>query len=192
MEPGESVKKIEDFNSSDRLDLTLLENSIYFLTGEINEDNVLGCIKWIIFENIDVREKKKLTLYINSTGGDLYQAFALIDVMKKSHHPIAVIGLGSVMSSALLIFSAGTQGQRYASRNCSFMSHQYHDTVIGKYHEHKSSMKEGDRCINRMIEILEEATGLTRAKIRSKLLSASDTYFDADQIVELGIADHIL
>ena len=192
MDSGESVKKIDDFNSGDRLDLRLLENSIHFLTGDIDETNILNCIKWITYENLDTRESKKLTLYINSEGGNLYQSFALIDVMNKSRHPITVIGLGVVMSSAFLIFAAGTKGERYAAKNCSFMIHQFHDTLVGKYHEHRSAMKESETCIDRMSEILEQATGLTRSKIRSKFLSPSDVYFNAEEMIELGIADHIL
>ena len=34
------VKKIDDFNAEDRIDIKLLENSIFFLTGEIEEENI--------------------------------------------------------------------------------------------------------------------------------------------------------
>jgi hypothetical protein len=43
-----------------------------------------------------------------------------------------------------------------------------------------------------MVEILRAATGLTSAKIKSKLLPASDVYLTIDELMELGIADHIL
>ena len=33
-----SAKKIEEFNAEDRIDIKLLENSVFFLTGEIAEE----------------------------------------------------------------------------------------------------------------------------------------------------------
>jgi len=91
------------------------------LYGEISEDNISECIKWIVYENLDTSKQKILTLYINSTGGNLYDAFALIDVMRSSTHQIRTIGIGAVMSAAFLIFAAGHQGERYAARNTSYI-----------------------------------------------------------------------
>ena len=79
-----SAKKIEEFNAEDRIDIKLLENSVFFLTGEIAEENIANCIKWLTYENLDTKAEKVLTLYVNSTGGDLYQALALIDMMTTS------------------------------------------------------------------------------------------------------------
>lgn len=104
------MKKIEDFNAEDRIDIELLGNNIHFLVGEINEDTVKSAIKWIVYENLESKEKT-LTLYVNSTGGDLYQAFALIDVMRSSNHTIRTVGIGAVMSAAFLIFASGDQGE---------------------------------------------------------------------------------
>jgi len=186
------VKKIEDFNAEDRIDLRLLEKGTFYLNGEINEDSVGDCIKWLIYENLDSSKDKLLTLYINSTGGDLYQAFGLIDVMKASPHTIRVIGLGAVMSAAFLIFASGSKGHRYAAKNTSFMCHQFSETTEGKYHDIKASMKENEMCNERMIAILKEATGLAPSKIKSKLLPASDVYLTAEEVLQYNIADNIL
>jgi len=185
------VKRLEDFTATDRIDVKLLENHTHFLTGEIDEDNVGECIKWITYENLDAKEKV-LTLYINSMGGDLYQAFALIDVIQSSNHAIRVIGIGSVMSAAFMIFASGTKGERYAAKNTSFMCHQFSSGVEAKYHDIKAEMKENESLNNKMVAILKEATGLAPSKIKSKLLPASDVYLTSEEVVELGIADFIL
>ena len=62
----------------------LLDNSIHFLTGEINEENINRAMQWIVYENLDQNEDRMLTLYVNSIGGNLTDAFALIDLMKQS------------------------------------------------------------------------------------------------------------
>jgi ATP-dependent protease ClpP protease subunit len=94
-------KKFDDFNADDRIAVKLLENSIFYLYGEIDEENIANCVKWILYENQDPKEKI-LTLYINSMGGDLYGAFALIDMIKNSQHPVRTIAIGSAMSAAFL------------------------------------------------------------------------------------------
>ena len=151
------VKKLEDFNAEDRIDLKLLENNTYFINGEIDEDSIGPAVKWLIYENLDVSKEKTLTLYINSTGGDLYQAFGLIDVMRASPHVVRCIGIGSVMSAAFLIFASGDKGQRYASKNTSFMCHQFTESMDSKYHDLKATMKENDLCNDRMVSILKDA-----------------------------------
>ena len=184
-------KKFDDFNAEDRVAIRLLENHTYYLSGEIDEDTINDCVKWIIYENLERREDKNLTLYINSTGGDLYQAFGLIDVMKHSHFPITTIGIGSAMSAAFLIFAAGANGRRYAAKNCSFMCHQYSDNLSGKHHDLKATMKDGELMNEKMVQLLRESTGLAPSVIKKKLLPASDVYLTADEVVELGIADHL-
>ena len=186
------TRKIDEFNAKDRIDVKLLDNHIHFLVGEITEETVNECLRWIVYENLDTRTNKTLTLYINSSGGDLYQAFALIDLMRTSEHKIRTIATGSVMSAAFLIFASGTKGQRYITQNTSAMCHQFTETTEGKYHDIKATMKENEMCNQRMVDILKDATGLATSKIKTKLLPASDVYLSATEMVDLGVADHIL
>ncbi len=188
---GSAVKKLEDFSAEERINVKLLENHTHFLVGEIEEENIHNCIKWITYENLDAKEKT-LTLYINSTGGDLYQAFALIDVMQSSSHPIRVIGIGAVMSAAFLIFASGTRGERFAAQNTSFMCHQFTSGTDAKYHDLKAEIKEHESLNLKMVNILKEATGLAPSKVKSKLLPASDVYLTSEEMVELGVADYVL
>jgi ATP-dependent Clp protease, protease subunit len=185
------VKKIEDFNAEDRIDIELLGNSIHFLVGEINEDTIKSAIKWIVYENLESKEKT-LTLYVNSTGGDLYQAFALIDVMRSSNHTIRTVGIGAVMSAAFLIFASGDQGERYAARNTSFMCHQFSESMDNKYHDLKATMRENDLCNEKMVQILKDATGLAPSVVKKKLLPASDVYLSSQEVIDLNVADHLL
>jgi ATP-dependent Clp protease protease subunit len=188
----QKVKKSEYFNAEDQIDLKLLESSTFFLNGEINEESVGECVRWFLYENLDVAKEKTLTLYINSTGGDLYQAFALIDVMQASPHKVRCVGIGAVMSAAFLIFASGTHGERYAAKNTSFMCHQFSESMDNKYHDLKATMRENDSCNERMVSVLKAATGLAPSVIKKRLLPASDVYLTAEETVEIGVADHLL
>ena len=188
---GKPVKKIDDFNAQDRINNKLLDSGVHFLLGEIEDTNISEAIKWIVYENLDKKQEKILTLYINSSGGDLYQAFALIDVMRVSTHKIRTIGVGNIMSAAFLIFASGADGERYIAPNTGIMCHQFTDGVDAKYHDIKAQMKESDYCNTRMVNILKAATGLDTRSVKTKLLPASDVYLTADELLELGVADHI-
>jgi ATP-dependent Clp protease, protease subunit len=185
------MKKIDEFNAEDRIDLRLLENSTFYLNGDIDEDSIGAAIKWILYENLQ-GEGRTLTLYINSTGGDLYQALALIDVMRNSPHIIRTVGVGAVMSAAFLIFACGDKKHRYASSNTSFMCHQFSSSSDAKYHDLKAEMKETELLNEKMINILVETTGLIKSRVKAKLLPASDVYLTAEEVVDLGVADSII
>lgn len=187
------MKKIDEFNAQDRIDVKLLESSVHFLVGDIEEENVNECIKWLVFENLNPKSDKTLTLYINSQGGDLYQAFGLIDLMKNSQVPIRTIGYGSVMSAAFLILASGTKGERYIAPNTGIMCHQFSSSEdVGKYHDIKATRKETDRLNKAMYEVLKSATELDGRVIKNKLLPAHDVYMTAEEMIEVNAADHLL
>ena len=180
-------------DAEDIINLGLLKEHTHMITGDINDETVDKAIRWLLYENMDTSNADKmLTLYINSTGGSLTDAFALIDIMRRSKFVVQTIAIGNVMSSAFLLFSAGDKGHRYVSKNTSGMCHQFSDSMDSKYHDIKSAMKESESLNERMIRVLVETTGLPRAKVRTKLLGPSDIYLSAEEMVELGVADHIL
>ena len=189
------TKKFDDsvIDAEDIIGLGLLKNHTHVITGDINDETVDKAIRWLLYENATGDGSgKTLTLYINSTGGSLTDAFALIDIMRNSKFVVRTIAIGNVMSSAFLIFSAGDKGHRYVAKNTSGMCHQFTDSMDSKYHDIKSAMKESESLNERMIRLLVDTTGLPRAKVRTKLLGPSDVYLSAEEMVEFGVADHIL
>lgn len=187
-----SKNNLDEFNAYDRMGIKFLENSTHFLIGEISEENINECIKWIVYENLN-SNNKILTLYINSQGGDLYEALGLIDVMTASRLPIRTIGYGSIMSAAFLIFVNGSSGDRYLAQNAGIMCHQFSSTEdVGKYHDIKATRKETDRLNKAMYQCLKDATGLDGRVVKNKLLPAHDVYLTAEEMIELGAADYIL
>lgn len=185
-----AVKKDNDIlNVEDKINIGLFERGFHFLIGEITETNVTETIKWIVYENLQNTENRQLTLYINSVGGSLQDAFALIDAMKASSVPISTIGIGSICSAAFLVFASGQKGSRIISKNTTIMCHQFSDEIVGKHHDIKAQYKEVENANKRMINILQEATGLDAKVVRSKFLSPTDVWFTPEELVQLNVAD---
>jgi ATP-dependent Clp protease, protease subunit len=182
----------EPDNSEKEPSRLLQEAGMYVFMGEITDDAIRPIIEWILVENHVVRKKKKeLLLMICSEGGAMESAFALIDVMRASSIPIKTVGLGSVASSALLIFLAGTPGRRMLTPNTSILSHQYSWGSDGKHHELFAMTKEFGLAQQRMLDHYQVTTGLSPEVIKQKLLPASDVYLSAEEALALGICDFI-
>ena len=182
----------EQDNSEKEPSFLLQEAGMYVFMGEITDDAIRPIIEWILVENHVVRKKKKeLLLMICSEGGAMESAFALIDVMRASSIPIKTVGLGSVASSALLIFLAGTPGRRMLTPNTSILSHQYSWGSDGKHHELFAMTKEFGLAQQRMMDHYRVTTGLDEEVIKQRLLPASDVYLSAEEALALGICDFI-
>jgi hypothetical protein len=52
------VKKIDEFNAGDRIGVTLLDNHVHFLIGDIETENINDTIKWLVYENLDKKQEK--------------------------------------------------------------------------------------------------------------------------------------
>ena len=175
------------------VELTLLNRSVHFLTGEIEEENIRKAVQWILYENFQSQDTNKmLTLYINSQGGSLYDALSLVDVMDASLRPIRTIAIGSIMSAAFLIFVSGNKGHRIVAKNCGIMCHQFSDSVENKYHDIKAAVREADLCNERMLSVLRNASGMNSTNLKKKILSTTDAYMSAEELIEFGLADRLL
>jgi ATP-dependent Clp protease protease subunit len=184
---------MEDFlPAEDKIQLKFLENHTHFLVGDIDEENVKKAIQWIAYENMIEEEGKILTLYINSFGGSLYDAFALIDVMNASKYPVSTVAIGSIFSAAFLIFISGAKNHRIISKNAGIMCHQFSDSSEGKYHDIKAAAKEHELSSGKMLEIVRDASGLDSRTIKSKLLGPSDAWLTSEELINYNLADRIL
>ena len=170
----------------------LQDHGIMVLMGDVNEENIKPIIEWILHQNHVVKRKKKeLLLMINSDGGNLGDAFALIDVMNSSVIPVKTVGLGCIASAGLCIFLAGAKGRRVLTQNTSIMSHQFSWGSHGKAHELFATVKEFELTQQRMVNLYKKTTGLDDETIRKVLLPPQDVYLSAEEALEYKICDHI-
>jgi ATP-dependent Clp protease protease subunit len=167
------------------------EDHNHFLTGEINGESVEKAIRWIMMGAQNPSPYHPMKLYVNSEGGSLIDAFALVDVMRTSSVPIATVGMGNLMSSAFMVFAAGTLGKRAIAKNTSIMIHQFNSDYTGKYHDMRAYAEEIDRINYRMTAELARTSTLSESEVSTKLLRPSDVWLSAEQLVNLGIADII-
>jgi len=166
---------------------------MYFSDG-FDSQTTKPVIQAIIEKNLmpDTQRPKQLTLVINSPGGQVHSAFALIDTMKGSAIPVKTVGLGMIASCGLLTFMSGTKGRRVITPNTSILSHQYSWGSGGKEHELFARVREFELSTARMLEHYKKCTGLSEKKVRDILLPPEDRWLSAKEAVKYGIADKIV
>jgi ATP-dependent Clp protease, protease subunit len=177
---------------SDQID-HLESNNVYLFMEDFNNKSVKPVIEWVLRKNLAPTKDrpKHLTLMINSPGGQMHSAFALIDVMKGSKIPIHTVGLGMIASCGLLTFIAGEKGFRTITPNTSILSHQYSWGSYGKEHELLARVREFELSSERMLAHYKACTGMTEKQIRQYLLPSEDVWLSADEAVKHGLADKI-
>lgn len=166
----------------------LLDKNKVLLVGEINERKVEEVIEKIL--SIELKNNDDIVLIINSTGGNLTDAFMLVDIMEFVKNKIITIGLGSICSAGLLIFMAGDE--RRITKNVSILSHQYYWKNSGKYHELRGKRKEEDLIMRRILEHYKKYTGLSEKEIKKYLLRETDTWLSPKEAIKYHLADKII
>ena len=117
------ANKSQDSFSQAPLLSTTEEHNIYLFMTHVNDETCKDLISFIITKNLITPKPKYLQLIINSGGGDLNAAFAVIDIMRGSPIPVYTTGLGMVGSAAFAMFIAGKKGYRILTPNTSIQNH---------------------------------------------------------------------
>lgn len=171
--------------------LTPEEKGVYLFMEEVNTETCKELISFILTKSFQRPRPKCLQVIINSPGGDLNAAFAVIDIMKGCPIPVHTVGLGQIASAGFMMFIAGKKGERILTPNTSIMSHQWSWGSWGKEHELVAVSKEHDLTSKRMVNHYKKCTGMTEKKIREFLLPATDVWMSAKEALKHKCADKI-
>jgi ATP-dependent protease ClpP protease subunit len=169
---------------------------IYF-SGGITQDSMLNLIEQLrqtaeSLRSVDregfAHNKDSIRLYIQSWGGDLLAAFGLIDQMDGLSANVDTVITGCAFSAAALIAMSGRT--RYIHPNAFVLIHSLSGGFMGTYPEFQDEMDFLDMVTERIEIFLERKTKLTLKGVRK--LMKRNSYFNADQALDLGLVDSIL
>jgi ATP-dependent Clp protease protease subunit len=164
----------------------------HMLFGEVDEISIRHAINFIIKSNMLYRDGRELSLFINTIGGNCYDAFALIDVMDISSLQVRTIGMGNIMSMGVLILCAGSKGQRIMTRNTQVMAHQFYGGVVGKFHELVSAYKAELYLEQQFKTHFLKHTSMTEKQINDVMFGPSDRWLTPAECKKYGIVDHVI
>ena len=168
------------------------EDRVYYLDYEIDE--FAFEIVQRIFEynrqdaGIKAEERKPITIFINSYGGDVDITMSIISAMLASVTPIITVNCGTAMSCGGFILLAGHK--RYAMKYSTVMFHPGSAVQGGTYNQIEESQKNYKRTVDMIANYIVERTNISKRKLYNNW--AKDWYLPSSQQLELGIVNKII
>lgn len=188
----------EDSNSNQSksdLDLTT-KNEIYFYSDIFSDTAFLlnkaiadleKSLK-IIQINLDLAKPPPIKLYINSLGGDPYEAFSIVDRIQNCKVPVYSYVEGKVGSAATLLSLSAHR--RFISKNSVMLFHQISTWFSGTYENHIDERKNFDMIMERVKNFYVGHSKISMEELEELL--KHDLDLSAEECLKYGFIDQII
>jgi ATP-dependent Clp protease protease subunit len=167
----------------------LLKERIVFVGTGINDQIANLVVAQLIFLDREDPERR-ISMYINSPGGQVYSGLAMYDAMQQISAPVSTVAVGLAASFGTVLLIGGAKGLRYALPNATIHMHQPLSGTQGQVTEMLIAVNEGLRLKSLLYNIFVKHTGQELATIERDL--ERDVYKSPAQAVEYGLIDAIL
>lgn len=169
----------------------LLNDRIVMLNEPVGSESASLVVAQMLFlESADC--DKDIQFYINSPGGSVTDAFAILDTMNYVRCDVSTICIGMAASAASLLLVAGAKGKRYALQNSEVLIHQ--PSISGGLQGQATDIKIHsdwmDKTKRKLNRIFSDLTGQPLEKIEQDM--ERDHYLTAEEAKDYGIVDNIL
>lgn len=164
------------------------KNRRVLLFGRLENEVVQPVIQRLYKLN-DRDKKTPIDLLINSSGGNGYNADAIIAVMNGIDAPVNTICLGHALSGACEVLASGT-GKRSSYEFATIMFHQTLWEADGDITNLEIQAKQGQKFRDAQIELLSRCTGQDKRQLRSDI--ERDFYLSSDEALKYGLIDEII
>ena len=175
--------------------ISVLNNCIFFYC-DINNESALKLRlelkklidKHVVYSIQNTCDMIPIKLHINSPGGEVHHAIAIIDTIKTSPVPIHTIIEGEAVSAATLI--SVVAHKRYIHTNAHMLIHQLSSGFWGKMMELEDEFKNLKKYTQKLINIYKDHTSLTEDKLKPIL--KKDILWDSKKCLKNGLVDEII
>lgn len=169
----------------------LADDRIIFLS-EFIDDKVSSEINATLLLKDLESPSEKITMFINSEGGDIRSVFSIYDMMNSLSAPIETVCIGSAMHEAALLLAAGTKGMRLATKNSLISLGQLvndHMNMVDLT-DAKKTLDQSIYDNKKMIEAFAKCTGKTVKEISSDF--DRTMFLNASQSLKYGLIDKVI
>lgn len=167
----------------------LLKENIIFLGGPIDDHVANLVIAQLLFLQSE-DPKKDVYLYINSPGGSVTDAMAIMDTMNHIKNSVATVCVGMAASAGAWILSSGEKGKRFALPNSEVMIHQPLGGAQGQASDIEISAKRILKIKEDLIKMMAKNTGQSVEKVANDV--DRDFFMTAEEAKKYGIVDKVL
>jgi ATP-dependent Clp protease, protease subunit len=169
----------------------LSQDRILFLSEPLHDELATDMIATLLLKDSESHDEK-ITLFINSHGGDIRNAFMIYDVMQMIEAPVETICIGAAFDEALILLAGGEPGSRFATRHAVLAAAQLepglhmHTDIPGAAALFKQHKVDNDR----LMEILAKTSGKSVPQVRKDF--DRRVFLTASQALKYGFLDQII
>ena len=166
----------------------LLEQRVLVLNAPIDSNTAMALSAAImLLEREDPREP--IRLLVNSPGGEVYSALALVSTMRDASCPVHTYCMGLAASAAALVLACGDR--RFAHEHSTVLIHQpLTGTGVTQESNVRILAEQTARLRDTLDGILAQATGRSKAEVTQA--TERDNYLSAAEALEFGLIDEVV
>ena len=179
-EPEEEL--IEDPFWQHSLDIE--ERKVYFF-DEVTTESTLRCVKSLAFLD---KTEGKITLMINSDGGNIIDGWAIVDFIKNMKNEVHGMVYGGACSMASVILQACKT--RTMSRHSIMLIHSGSATLDGEMNSIFANSDYLKRDLEKTMDFYRARAKISHKKMKEFM--STDTLLDASEALRYGFIDMVL
>jgi ATP-dependent Clp protease protease subunit len=166
----------------------LLKTRSVVVSGEINKDSADAFIKQLLV--LDSEGDGKITVFINSPGGDVDAGFAMFDTVRFIASPVVMVGCGLVASAASLLYVAVPRERRFAFPNSTYLIHQPMSGMKGVATDIQIHAAQLERLRTKLDHLIAEQTGKDISVVSKD--TERDHWMTSEEALSYGLVGHII
>ena len=159
-----------------------------FITGSIDDRLSHRVVAQLVHLNNE-NQKLPIIMVINSGGGVVTSASAILYTIKALDAPIVTYAVGHAESMAAILLAGGEKGRRFCAPTARIMIHQPHHSMSGMTSDILIKATKAEETRNALTMSLVETTGKTFEEVEKAL--DRNTYLFAESAKEFGIVDRV-
>jgi len=174
------------------------QERILSIRGYIDEQSTGKVIDQILKYNaeddmnkISTERRTPIHLHIQSSGGNTFDSYALVDIILSSKTPVYTYGEGNVESAAVDIFLAGKK--RYGYKHTMFMIHgnssSFEDSSLDNLKAHLDMVTTLENWAK---DLLSDRSLLSQSQVDDIYRTNTDIFFTVDKAIKCGICTKLI
>lgn len=163
------------------------------LINDIISENTMEKVVMPLLRMDNDGSGKKITIYINTNGGSVYDGLVLCDIIEHLKTETEVIVLGYAYSMGSIILMSGKNNPNVTRKCYPFSTALIHGGsayISGSSSQVKDYFKFNEKFEKRIADFIVSHTNLTEDDYAA--IERYEAYMDSDEMLEKGLVDEII
>ena len=179
----------------------LLKDRIIMLNGGVDDNSANIVVAQMLFLASE-NDKKPINFYINSPGGSVTAGLSIYDTMQFVKCPVHTMVMGQACSMGSFLAQAGAPGQRRVLPESRTMIHRVSSGTPGtkgsvhvqelEFEDARRHYEESRKINNRLTELYVKHNTAGKTFDEMYELMKFDTFYNAQEAVDVGLADIVV